>query len=190
MISRNLFNSRPGSILGDPFGGGTLNSHRRSKSSTSRSSARTDTTVTTGSDSLLKFSGSYRSGSTAATSFADDESFVGRSLSRSRKLVRRGRSQSKSRSPGGGGSGSESDRASPRRGRSMSVSDGELDYSDGEGEPGMAVDPSELDLKMRLELARRNSRNQHGELVASSSEQPIEETIYEGEFGHYYSELT
>ncbi len=45
------------------------------------------------------------------------------------------------------------------------------------------VNQSELDLSRRLELARRNSRNQHGlEPSSSVMEIPVEETIYEGLF--------
>lgn len=43
------------------------------------------------------------------------------------------------------------------------------------------VDDSERDLAMRLELARRNSKNQHGhEYSVAAMEEPSEETIYEG----------
>ncbi|EIW61568.1 uncharacterized protein TRAVEDRAFT_162896 [Trametes versicolor FP-101664 SS1] len=44
------------------------------------------------------------------------------------------------------------------------------------------MDASERDLTMRLELARRNSQNQHGrELSTPGSEPPSEETIYEAD---------
>ena len=43
------------------------------------------------------------------------------------------------------------------------------------------VSQSERDLTRQLELARKNSRNQHNqELVKGAMEIPIEETIYEG----------
>jgi hypothetical protein len=59
----------------------------------------------------------------------------------------------------------------------------EIDYSDDEdsNETFMPkIDPSELDLRMRLELARKNS-SQHGKkLPPLAFEKPMEETIYEG----------
>ncbi|KAG5341935.1 hypothetical protein C0989_006778 [Termitomyces sp. Mn162] len=67
-ISRNLFNTRPGSSMGDFFGG-SISGHKRTKSTTSRSSMYTQTTST--GDSLTKFS--HRSASTAATSVMDDD---------------------------------------------------------------------------------------------------------------------
>ena len=46
------------------------------------------------------------------------------------------------------------------------------------------MDESEWDLTMRLELARRNSQNQHvkGTVEQPPWEGPVEETIYEGRF--------
>ena len=45
------------------------------------------------------------------------------------------------------------------------------------------MDESDADLSMRLALARKNSQSQHGQHAGSLvSEQPIEETIYEGEY--------
>jgi hypothetical protein len=46
------------------------------------------------------------------------------------------------------------------------------------------LDESDMDLSMRLELARQNSQSQHGQhAVPLMPENPVEETIYEG--GHY-----
>lgn len=162
-ISRNLFNAIPGSSKGDFFGG-SLSSHRRSKSSASRSSVYTQTTT----------SGSQRSGSTttAATSLADDDSFcVSKSSSLRRKLVGRGRSPGEGSSPL-----SRSAPSSRNSSREPPCSDGE----DGDRAP-IRHDQSDKDLSMRLELARRNSQNQHGKQVMTPSlDRPIEDTIYEG----------
>lgn len=125
------------------------------------------------------------------SSYVDEDSFLGRSASKSRKLVKK--NPSRSRSPGAGlGSGreSENERASPRRrSRSASLSrDSSLEYSDHEEEVletdfrrGRQLNQSELNLSRQLELARRNSRNQRTiEPSMAVSEQPVEETIYEG----------
>lgn len=188
-ISRNLFNTRPGSSKGDFFGGSI--SHRRSKTSSSRSSATTQTTATAD-GSLMKFSSRSNSITTAATTIStmDDESFFGsggksssRSRSKSRKLLKR------SKSPGG--SGSDPERGSPMRVDSRSSRSPSrervLEYSDLEDDDRTllqqmgSIDDSDMDLSMRLELARRNSQNQHGRQVTSVPlEKPVEETIYEG----------
>ncbi|KAI0065897.1 hypothetical protein BV25DRAFT_1821601 [Artomyces pyxidatus] len=179
-ISRNLFNALPGSSKGDIFGS-SINSARRSKSSVTRSSIYTQSTSD---GSMMRFS--HRSGSTmtGATSMSsmEDGSFSGsRSSSRSRKLLKR-----RSKSPG-----SEPDSASPKRGHSRSrtvsrePSPAPMDADDVDGPippPTVSMDQSEWDLTLRLELARRNSQNQHGKSAAppvSSWQEPVEETIYE-----------
>jgi len=49
------------------------------------------------------------------------------------------------------------------------------------------LDSSEWDLAMQLELARRNSQNQHGKAVAPLTlEKPVEATIYEGFYDRYF----
>ncbi|KAF8842701.1 hypothetical protein BDN67DRAFT_898801 [Paxillus ammoniavirescens] len=170
-ISRNLFNSRPGSSRGDLFGA-SINSHRRSKSSASRSSTYTQTT-TTADGSLAKFS--YRSGSTAtaATSLASgDDDSVNRSASSRRKLVKRGRS------PGSGRSSPQPTSAPASRSASHDKSEVRGDVYGADTET--RLDQSDPDLAMRLELARRNSQNQHGKYHPTSSiEKPAEDTIYE-----------
>lgn len=201
-ISRNLFNSRPlsGSSKGaggaGDFFGGSINGHKRSKTSRSRSSTVTQTTTTDG--SFAKFSSRSRSNSiatTAATTVDDESSFWGSgkssssgSRSRARKLVKRGKS------PGAGGSGSDRDpdRVSPRRSGSderASSWERELEYSDVEDTDGVLhremmrdLDESDMDLSMRLELARRNSQSQHGrqQVAPAVLEKPVEDTIYEG----------
>ena len=49
---------------------------------------------------------------------------------------------------------------------------------------GLELDESERDLAARLELARKNSRNQHDNVGVLNMDGPTEETIYEGD---YYS---
>lgn len=186
VLSRNLWHAIPGSSKGDIFGG-SVNSHRRAKSTISRSSMYTQSTQTTA-DSL-RFSA--RSASTAGTSLAseDGESIVEKPSRRTRNVLRR---QSRSKSPGD--TMSEPESSTPRRptqshGRSQSFSGEDSLFDDEMADPGHLyrreeeeMDQSERDLTQRLELARRNSRNQHGEppLSATSWEKPIEDTIYEG----------
>lgn len=169
-ISRNLFNAIPGSSKGDFFGG-SISGHRRSKSSVSRSSIYTQTTTTTGDGSLTKFSHRSNSTATAPTSLADDESlYASKSSSSRKKLVKR------SRSPGTSHSSPLSRQTSLSRESSRTSF-----YSDGEEELPVRQDPSDQDLSLRLELARRNSQNQHGkQAVKPSLDRPAEETIYEG----------
>ncbi|KAH7914399.1 hypothetical protein BJ138DRAFT_1143943 [Hygrophoropsis aurantiaca] len=179
-ISRNLFNALPGSSKGDFFGG-SISTHRRTKSSASRSSMYTQTT-TTADGSLTKFSHRSNSTATAATSIAsnDDESlFPNRSSGSRRKLIKRGRS------PGSGRSSPESRSnpisRSPSKERISSCSEVEEDLN-----TVLRPDQSDRDLSMRLDLARRNSQNQHGkQLPAPSLEKPIEETIYEEEHSQH-----
>lgn len=179
VISRNLFNARPGSAKGDIFGG-SVNGSKRSKSSVSKSSTVTQTT-TTGDGSLMKFSIRSNSTITVATSMStmDDESLfsngVSRSRSKTRKLLKR-----KSKSPGGSGS-------DPERSNPGSRSTSQDRYSEPEEDDRTIsqrvrdMDESDMDLSMRLELARKNSQSQHGRVVDSLvMEEPIEETIYEG----------
>ncbi|KAG6869324.1 hypothetical protein C0993_000077 [Termitomyces sp. T159_Od127] len=187
-ISRNLFNTRPGSSMGDFFGG-SISGHKRTKSTTSRSSMYTQTTST--GDSLTKFS--HRSTSTAATSVMDDDaSFLGSRSSRGKKLLKRGKS------PGGSTSDSEKSPSCRLAGpvsssRSRSTSRERDDYhseNEDEDEDEDAVffinsrelDDSERDLALQLELARRNSKNQHTkEVPPLPLDEPIEPTIFEEE---------
>jgi hypothetical protein len=136
----------------------------------------------------MKFSHRSNSTATAATTVSnidDDESFFASKPSRSRKLLKRGKS------PSGSASESESPRrrltksSSDSRSRSPSV-EPETSY-DAEDDDGTILanpkdlDSSEWNLAMQLELARRNSQNQHGKLVPPASlELPLEATIYEG----------
>ena len=68
----------------------------------------------------------------------------------------------------------------------------EPEYSDGEEFVDTNLDlhdisQSDLDLKRQLDLARRNSRNQHGNRIQiPPMEVPVEDTIYEGEIIHAY----
>ncbi|KAG5716704.1 Rho guanine nucleotide exchange factor gef2 [Termitomyces sp. T112] len=184
-ISRNLFNTRPGSSMGDFFGG-SISGHKRTKSTTSRSSMYTQTTST--GDSLTKFS--HRSASTAATSVMDDDaSFFESRSSRGKKLLKRGKS------PGGSTSDSEKSPSchlaepvsscrsrSPSRKRDKYDSADEDDDDDAFFTNARELDDSERDLALQLELARRNSKNQHTkEMPPLPLDEPIEPTIYEEE---------
>ncbi|KAI0371548.1 hypothetical protein BV20DRAFT_993203 [Pilatotrama ljubarskyi] len=127
-----------------------------------------------------------------------------RSLSRgARKLVKRAKSPftsdvtSEPESPARPGKGTAKDSYSRRRSMSTSqadvletegagYSDWEESEPEGAGRSRMRriahMDESERDLTMRLELARRNSQNQHGREVSTPGmEAPSEETIYEDE---------
>ncbi|KAI9000706.1 hypothetical protein BD414DRAFT_10534 [Trametes punicea] len=206
VISRNLFGARPGSGMGDFFGG-SMNGHRRARTADSRNSTLTGTASTSGS-SLGRFS--RTSTTTAATSVMDEEpSYTGsfskstsgraRSLSRgAKKLVKRAKSPfnadptSEPESPA-----RPKDKGKGSHSRRRSMSTGQADVLEAEGysewetdEPESErrsrlrriaqMDESERDLTMRLELARRNSQNQHGkEVMHAGMEQPSEETIYE-----------
>ncbi|KAJ7590868.1 hypothetical protein C8J56DRAFT_934088 [Mycena floridula] len=177
-ISRNLFT---GSSMGDFFSG-SVNGHRRTKSTTSRSSTYTQTT-TTGDGSLMKFS--YRSNSTmsAATTVDDDGSFLRRSPPKSKKLLKRGVSPAGSVSETEGRPGRSPSRSSSKS-PSRSPSRGEgSDYSDVEDEQSPLElarqrNASDRALAEQLALARRNSKNQREQLPVSS-EAPMEATIYE-----------
>ncbi|KAG5653030.1 hypothetical protein H0H81_002652 [Sphagnurus paluster] len=182
-LSRNLFNTRPGSAMGDFFGG-SINGHKRTKSTTSRSSMYTQTT-STGDGSLAKFS--QRSNSTAATSIMDDDaSFLGSRSSRSKiPSSKRGKSAS--------GSISDSDKSPSKylvgsfsRSRSTSrervMDDSDLEADDTFFAKSKDLDASERDLALQLELARRNSQNQQGKDMPSLPlQEPVEATIYEEE---------
>ncbi|KAF8338748.1 uncharacterized protein EI90DRAFT_3038954 [Cantharellus anzutake] len=154
-ISRNLFNSRSTSLSskgpsGDDFaqdGSSSGSSHKRSRSFASRASQlMSQTTGTTTTDSF-KFS--QRSVSTTATSLVEDESLsFSRSRSTSpRKLYKSGRSPSQASSPS---KSRESSRERSSVERELAVAD-----------TTMPCDESEVDLSMRLELARQNSLSQH-----------------------------
>lgn len=189
-ISRNLFNTRPGSSMGDFFGG-SISGRRRTKSATSRSSTYAHTTTTEDS-SMTKSSHRSNSTTTAATTIStmdDDSSFFASRSSKGKNFWNRAKSPS--------GTASDSDRGSPSRNlsrsRSHSISrshpwQSDADYSDVEDERSTVlaqakdVDSSDYNLAMQLELARQNSMNQHGKLVSSIPlDMPVEDTIYEEE---------
>lgn len=173
-ISRNLFSSRPGSAMGDFFGG-SINGHRRTKSTTSRSSIHTQTSQTTltADGSLMKFS--HRSNSTAATTMSMDDDDDDLLASKS----------SKARQPTNGHSDSEKDILNRSISRYSSSREMTPDYSDDEAmivNKMRGLDTSDWDLAMKLELARQNSMNQRNELPTSSTvEFPLQDTIYEGQ---------
>ncbi|KIM25909.1 hypothetical protein M408DRAFT_330906 [Serendipita vermifera MAFF 305830] len=169
-ISRTLMgSSRSG---GDVFSfgasvSGTIGTTKRSRGAMSRASAQTVSTAFT--ESTNRFS--YRSNSTAATSFLGDESMS--SLKSPRKLVKRG----KSPAPG------DTEEPSP---------DDSIDHSEAKrsleipGPPTPAkTDRFERDQDTRLELAKQNGLIQHALFSDTSSfmlrDPPFAETIYEEE---------
>ncbi|KAJ7180267.1 hypothetical protein C8R43DRAFT_972440 [Mycena crocata] len=187
-ISRNLFNTRPGSSMGDFFGG-SVNSHRRTKSTASRSSMYTQTT-TTGDGSLTKFS--HRSNSTATTAIStdDDGSLRTRSSSRSRSrnVLRKSRSPCGTPEPEHRPPSRSLSRSSSRNESRSPSRDRKFDYSDVEDDDGTildhvrGMDSTERDLALQLALARKNSKNQHSKPFSHVPLQnPSEETIYEDE---------
>ncbi|KAJ7684015.1 hypothetical protein B0H17DRAFT_985586 [Mycena rosella] len=187
-ISRNLFNSRPGSSMGDFFGG-SVNSHRRTKSTASRSSMYTQTT-TTGDGSLTKFS--HRSNSTATTAMSTDDDSLGTrssSRSRSRNVLRKSRSPGGTPEPESRPPSRSMSRSTSRSGSRSTSRDRGVDYSDVEDDDGTIrdhvrdMDATERDLALQLALARKNSKNQHGKTFshAPALQNPSEETIYEDE---------
>ncbi|KAH9899528.1 hypothetical protein C8Q73DRAFT_680169 [Cubamyces lactineus] len=202
VISRNLFGARPGSGVGDFFAG-SMNGHRRARTADSRNSTLTGSASTAGS-SIGRLS--RTSNTTAATSVMDDDSMHAGSFSKStsgrarslsrgaKKLVKR------AKSPFGADPTSEPEsparpkdkgKGSYARRRSMSTGQADAFEADSDWEADdrhsrlrrmVPMDESERDLTMRLELARRNSQNQHGkEVVHAGMEKPSEETIYEDE---------
>ncbi|KAJ7129503.1 hypothetical protein C8R44DRAFT_79844 [Mycena epipterygia] len=185
-ISRNLFNSRPGSSMGDFFGG-SVNSHRRTKSTASRSSMYTQTT-TTGDGSLTKFSHRSNSTATTAMSVEDDSSFRSSSRSRSRNVLRKSRSPGGTPEPESRPPSRSMSRPGSRSGSRSTSRDREPDYSDIEDDDGTIMDhvrdmdATERDLALQLALARKNSKNQHGKPLSHIPLQnPSEQTIYEDE---------
>ncbi|KZT60783.1 hypothetical protein CALCODRAFT_84865 [Calocera cornea HHB12733] len=155
-VSRNLFNSRPASVMGDVFG--TINGHhKRTKSNASRFSTftATTTTTTTGTGSF-KFSSS-QSTSTAPTSLMDDDDSLYSSPSRRKSTIKRPVSQL-----------SSPETRSPVKRKAVHMEDQEMERPH----------DSEWDLSMRLELARNNSQKQ--ESVTAPREPPnVPSTISE-----------
>lgn len=185
-ISRNLFSSRSGTSMGDFFGG-SISGHKRTKSTTSRSSMYTQTTST--GDGSMKFSHRSNSTATAATTMSamdDDSSFFASRSSKGRSLLKRGKST--------GGSTSDCEqspsRTHSRRSRSESrVETRNRDFNEHDDDNGTilakpkSIDSSEYNLALQLELARQNSLSQHAKQPAPLEiEIPLEETIYEGPF--------
>lgn len=195
-ISRNLFHARPGSSKDNIFGG-SINTHKRSKTVASRSSMNTHSTAT-GESSLSRFSSRSRGSTlTVATSFEDDpESISGNisadtgsassrrslSLQKAKKLIKK-----RPKSPVG--SGSELD-ASPAQSLTHGRSPSSDWYTDDDEHAIVEESPqdqSERDLFARLELARHNSRSQHDtqfpmDIGDEEEQKQVEEELYEGKF--------
>lgn len=186
-IKSNLFSSSKSSSRGihssgTDFGSVSSHSNKRSRSANSRASViHTQSTGTT--DMSFKFS--QRSGSTAASSVVDDESFSQKSRESSpRKLFKRGRSpelgiRSGSNSP------TKSRDSSRERFTAMYADEDEDEVRTAETIHATvpASDQSEWDLSLRLELARQNSLSQSvaGDVVTERrTERYTHETIVEG----------
>lgn len=195
-ISRNLFNGRPGSSMGDFFSG-SINGHRRNRSrstTTSRSSMYTQTTTT---EDSMKSSHRSNSTATAATTMStmdDDTSFFSSRSSKGKKLSKRSTSLVDTTSDSEHGSIRNLSRS---QSQSRSSSRGpDPDYSDVEDdsftilEKSKVVGSSDYNLAMQLELARQNSLNQHGKRIAPMQlDDPVEATIYEGGMRFYHPEM-
>lgn len=186
-LSRSLFNVRANSSSRDVFSpGGTVGSgrgsHQRSKSNASKASTNSTNTE-------FKFSSRSNSTATAATTSTND-SVNGASKIPRKQLI----SRAISPAPGlaSGSEAEESPSRSRKRGRSRDPSAErdsgyEGDATDDERAKPMPTGPadaSERDLLMRLELARKNSLNQHSSTNSPRSRPPIytppvEDTIYE-----------
>ncbi|RDX53766.1 hypothetical protein OH76DRAFT_1342147 [Lentinus brumalis] len=197
VISRNLFGARPGSSMGDFFGG-SMSGHRRSRTTDSRTTdSRNSTltgTVSTGGSSFSRFS--RTSSSTAATSIMDDDPGQSASMSKgsrnsrtrslsvgAKKLVKRAKSPFMGDSDQDGGSDDDgsSPYASASGPHSRTTSHETYERTRTFSTGAITVDNSERDLLMRLALARKNSQNQHGHEYQSAIDEPMEETIYEDE---------
>jgi hypothetical protein len=184
-ISRNLFNSRPGSSMGDFFSGSIHGPRRnRSRSTASRSSMYTQTTTTADSMKSSHRSNSTATAATTMSTMDDDASFCSRT-SKSQKQSKRNASPVDPMSDSEQGSFSRSLSRSQSQSRSSSRGP-DPDYSNVEDDgilaKAKAIGSSDYNLAMQLELARQNSLNQHGKRIAPMQlDAPVEATIYEGE---------
>ena len=194
-ISRNLFNSRPGSSMSDFFSG-SINGHRRrrSRSTTSQSSMYTQTTTTVDSMKSSHRSNSTATAATTMSSMDDDTSFFSSRSSKGKKLLKRSTSLVDPTSDSEHDPFSNSSRSQPQ---SRSSSRGpDPDYSDVEDDSNTilakskVIGSSDYNLAVQLELARQNSLNQHGKRIAPMQlDAPLEATIYEGGMRPYNPEM-
>ncbi|KAJ3842136.1 hypothetical protein F5878DRAFT_419987 [Lentinula raphanica] len=182
-ISRNLFNARPGSSMGDFFAG-SVSSRKRTKSTASRSSTYTQTT-STGDSSITKFSSSRSNTISTVATTVDDGSLAS---SRSRKKHDRGRSPGPSSDAESSFSQSLTrslSRSLSRASKSRSLSrDTDSDYTDidDDDEQMQDIDRSDLDIDLQLALARKNSKSQNDRQVPMRSSQPSTVPIYEEDY--------
>jgi hypothetical protein len=183
-ISRNLFNARPGSAMGDFFAGSINGRRSQSRSTASRSSMYTQTTSTMDSMKSSLWSGST---ATAATTIStmDGESVASRS-SKGKKLKK---TKSRECSPADSERGPHSRNGSTSRTHSRASSLGpESDYSDVENDTDIILTKaknlgSDYHLDRQLALARQNSLSQHGKrIVPADMDVSVAETIYEGAY--------
>ncbi|KAJ3859197.1 hypothetical protein EV359DRAFT_51220 [Lentinula novae-zelandiae] len=180
-ISRNLFNSRPGSSMGDFFAG-SVSSRKRTKSTASRSSTYTQTT-STGESSITKFSSSRSNTMSTIATTVDNGSLAS---TRSRTKNDRGRSPGPFSDADDSFSRSLSrslSRSISRASKSRSVSrDRESDFTDTDDDEQIQIlDRSDNDIDAQLALARRNSKSQNDRQVPVRSSQPSTAPIYEVE---------
>ncbi|KAJ3989615.1 hypothetical protein F5890DRAFT_1400587 [Lentinula detonsa] len=183
-ISRNLFNSRPGSSMGDFFAG-SVSSRKRTKSTASRSSTYTQTT-STGDSSITKFSSSRSNTMSTLATTVDDGSLAS---SRSKMKHDRGRSPGPFSDTESSFSHSLSrslSRSLTRASKSRSMSqDRDSDYTDIDDDEQMQeLDRSDNDIDVQLALARRNSKTQNDKQVPVRSSRPATAPIYEEEFSN------
>ncbi|TFY63590.1 hypothetical protein EVJ58_g3151 [Rhodofomes roseus] len=187
VISRNLFNSRPGSATNDVFGGST-NSSRRTRTTASHSSMYTGSMSTAGHGSSLSRFSQAPSTLTAATSIEDEQSFRGskssrrsRSLSQSKKLVKR------PKSPRVDDSVSEPDSSVSERSNRWPISrtrSEPAELVDDEDDAAILhcafADEEDPDLEGQLELAQLNGQTHSEQHWAHLKlDDPIDEDIYD-----------
>ncbi|KAF9534699.1 hypothetical protein CPB83DRAFT_780431 [Crepidotus variabilis] len=187
-ISRNLFNSRPGSAMGDFFAGSISGKRSRSRSAASRSSMYTHSTATMDSMKSSHRSNSTATAATTVSSMDGESVFASRSSKGPQKVSRKPppRAGSPDSERDCGRSRSDSTSRPPSQNSSRPASRASFDYSDGEDDSNTilakpkAMMPSEDHLDMQLELARQNSLTQHNKhLPPLNMDIPVESTILE-----------
>ncbi len=185
-ISRNLFNARPGSAMGDFFAGSINGRRSQSRSTASRSSMYTQTTSTMDS---MKSSLRSSSTATAATTIStmDGESVFASRSSKGKKLSKKTKSRECSPADSERGPHSRSGSTSRTHSRASSLGP-ESDYSDVENDTNIILAKaknmgSDYHLDTQLALARQNSLSQHGKrTMPADMDVSVAETIYEGAY--------
>lgn len=181
-ISRNLFNARPGSAMGDFFAGSINGRRSRSRSTASRSSIYTQTTTTMDSTKSSLRSNSTATAATTISTIDGDSAFASRS-SKGKRLSKK--TKSRDCSPADSERGAHIRSGSTSRPQSRASSLGpEPDNSDVEDNvlaKTKGLGSSEYHLDIQLALARQNSLSQHGKRTTPMDvDVSVAETIYEG----------